>query len=480
MNQTVTAPANRPSVLHAASAGGAILVSIGDLMRNDYAATTIKMGQVLREHIFPAMDIGVPAALTVVALAGLFLSWVYEPQSRVDAFARGFSVFAMLTVATPYDVVTPQTPVSGSPSSPEARPPRATSGPIAAVQDQDPPVATVDLFLRYDNSPLPPSTVVTLRDPTTARILSRDTPAAGMIRISRTPGDYVLEIEAPGHRRARVHLQLATGPAQAFLVELNESILPLGIQRLLPAAITSLRPTTYAEQVRYGEPTLTAPRQVKAILEIDWTMDSASGRDQPPLEVETRIGTIGLREVLRDVGIDLEVRWDEELPRAVMGLDGGFTVAELKKALEGFRNAEVDEDTWHFYAVVGGLYVEQGLGPRPHVLSMMFDEEKRRGFAIFDAALAGSPRSLMSLVLHEMGHSMNLPHPGSTYGDTRSVMSDPSRWGGDLADPALYTFDAFGRAHIGMAPEHYVRPDGSSYMDYGNPLPWTALARSWP
>jgi tetratricopeptide (TPR) repeat protein len=216
--------------------------------------------------------------------------------------------------------------------------------------------------------------------------------------------------------------------------------------------------------VQYGKLLLPEDRRVRALLQMDWI----AGTPRPELAVRTSAGLLRLEDLLREVGIDLEVAWRNELPVAVMGPDHLFSDAELLSTLETYRE-ETPPGVWHFYVIYGGRHQHGS------ITSLMFDYSRRggrrRGLAVFPGGAAHRP---VFLILHDMGHMLNLPHPWETaYGNSRSVMSLPERWSNwSWDDPSVYRFDAFGQQHIRRAPEEYVRPGASAYLDYGAPAPW--------
>jgi hypothetical protein len=213
-------------------------------------------------------------------------------------------------------------------------------------------------------------------------------------------------------------------------------------------------------------------RKVQAILEID----SVEGTSLPPLQAATSTGVVKIEDVFRELGIELEVVRNGTLPRSVLGADMAFNNNELNTAMKTYMNV-AQPGKWHFYIVVA---------PRATIptSSFMFDSAGRRGAAIlteYNQELGLSdvryadPRSLVFQVIHEMGHMLNLPHPWQAYGDTKSVMSYPYRWvDWSWDDPQVYHFDEFGQKHIRRAPDMYVMPGGSSFLNYGGPVKWMA------
>ncbi|HEX8179636.1 MAG TPA: hypothetical protein VF525_08860 [Pyrinomonadaceae bacterium] len=271
-----------------------------------------------------------------------------------------------------------------------------------------------------------------------------------------------------------IRLDLKDFPFQPTVVASAPPAHPIATPILVPPSAPSPAPSEEAKpsDIRYGSPLLTADRKVQAVLEID----SVEGTSLPPLEVSTRAGTIKVEDIFKELGIDLEIVRNGTVPKSVLGPDETFNNDELKFVMRTYMNA-VRPGKWHFYIVVA---------PRATIptSSFMFDSAERKGAAILteynhELGLSDSryadPRALVFQVIHEMGHMLNLPHPWQAYGDTKSVMSYPYRWTDwSWDDPQVYNFDEFGQKHIRRAPDMYVMPGGSSFLNYGAPVSWMA------
>jgi len=83
---------------------GGIVLAIGDLASNDTSSTALKLSAVMQK-VIPDLTNGGLVGLLLVGVLGAVLCWVWPVASKGDAFARGFSVFAILTVGTPFKVV---------------------------------------------------------------------------------------------------------------------------------------------------------------------------------------------------------------------------------------------------------------------------------------------------------------------------------------------------------------------------------------
>ncbi len=220
--------------------------------------------------------------------------------------------------------------------------------------------------------------------------------------------------------------------------------------------------------LRYGEPILKQARLQHAVLEIDWV----NGVETFPLEFKTMTGTITLKELFAELGLNIEIRWSSEIPLEMMGVDGKFSTPELLDVMNAYRE-EVDDSLWHFYVIVGGEYDDQ---PSFITHNTMFDSEYRRGSAIFESAVKESGTPIVWRFMHTLGHQLNLPHPWQAYGDTRSAMTYKHPWPNwSWEDEEVFRFDAFGKAHIQWAPEKFVRPGGSSFLYYGGTTPWETI-----
>ena len=101
--------------LYAAALGGAFLLVIADLLANIDAATTLKLGDVVEKYVVGSTDMGSGmVGLLLVLLLSLFFCWLYSPEDKIAAFTRGFSVFAVLSAATPYSADGPSQKIVSS------------------------------------------------------------------------------------------------------------------------------------------------------------------------------------------------------------------------------------------------------------------------------------------------------------------------------------------------------------------------------
>lgn len=97
--------------LYAAGFMGGISLALGDLVTNEQAATVIKFQGALRALDWPGIQNGGSVGLILIGVLGALFCWIWPVTSRGDAFMRGFSVFAILSVGTPFKVSKDQLPV---------------------------------------------------------------------------------------------------------------------------------------------------------------------------------------------------------------------------------------------------------------------------------------------------------------------------------------------------------------------------------
>ncbi|MGH7207461.1 MAG: hypothetical protein ACREI2_14775 [Nitrospiraceae bacterium] len=206
-----------PWKLYVAAGFGAFCLGFGDLLNNDKAATVLKISEVVRQHIWTGLEIGGLVALLVLVVLGPCFCWIHQPRTRIDAFSRGFSVFALLAVAAPFHPVgkgldsstggkqaeisffrlvasahaaetvlpspiEPKAEASGGPSS----------GPAPKTESTTPVVKIEPIFAATDVK----NATVTIRDIRTGKILGWEQVGAKEFTISRPKGEYLIELEA--------------------------------------------------------------------------------------------------------------------------------------------------------------------------------------------------------------------------------------------------------------------------------------------
>jgi len=104
--------------LYVAGFLGGIILAIGDLVTNDTSATVLKFQTVLQTYVSRDIENGGLAGLLFVGSLGAIFCWVWPVSSKGEAFVRGFSVFAIVTVGTPYKGADQQQRVRPQPTVP--------------------------------------------------------------------------------------------------------------------------------------------------------------------------------------------------------------------------------------------------------------------------------------------------------------------------------------------------------------------------
>lgn len=231
--------------LYLAAAFGAFCLGFGDLVKNGHTATVLKIADVIREHLFPGLGVGAAVALVLLIGLGVGYCWIQGPSTLVDAFNRGFSVFAVLAVVTSTDAV----PAGlSAPTAVGRLGIRATPSVIAPAYAQEDlrseiglpaePVvpfgqAIIQITTLQDNAEVPVTTV-TLRDAATRKVIGLEQIRTATFSIQRPPGKYLVEVETPGYRRTEVMLDI-NDQINAYTLSMPETALPLSVQRLYGA-----------------------------------------------------------------------------------------------------------------------------------------------------------------------------------------------------------------------------------------------------
>lgn len=255
-------------VIYLAASFGALCLGLGDLLNNDNAATVLKLGEVMRKNFYPELQSGGLLALVLLVSLGAGTCWIHQPTSRIDAFSRGFSVFAILAVVTPYQSSPPQQAPLGStnesatnttqvprnysmialaamqlPDDTENSPPSESLG---AQQEPMNDNSAVIMLQSLRDAPIK-KTIVTVRDLETAQILGYQAVVGDTFSLSLPEGEYLLELEVPGYRRTNFSIELGEGPS-GYSVPMTTSIFPLSLQRLIGAQ--EVKPEEFAPTPR--------------------------------------------------------------------------------------------------------------------------------------------------------------------------------------------------------------------------------------
>lgn len=232
--------------IYIASGFGAFFLGIGDLITNDRAATVLKIGRVIKDHVYAGFIEGGLVPLIFLVILGAIICWVHQPKSRIDAFARGFSVFAVLAVVTPYQGQADPRGIksvgflelfpiiniaNADTKSKKKKEPKNTG--------KNKGVALFRITEVDKNIGAWKYVYVILKEPGNEKIIAERRIMGTSFSIIKPPGAYVIEIESPGYRSVKFDVDL-TKRRKRYVISVNESIVPIGIQRLLPAKEISI------------------------------------------------------------------------------------------------------------------------------------------------------------------------------------------------------------------------------------------------
>lgn len=186
--------------------------------------------------------------------------------------------------------------------------------------------------------------------------------------------------------------------------------------------------------------------ELDKVLQVDW-----------PVEEVTHDGrTVRLRDVFRAAGIEVQVARDKAF---LNDEPYGWTDAELDALLEEEMDTPpADPREWHLYGAVLSNHVD-GLG------GVMFDAQRRRGFAVFADAPLNNPENdagarMMRTLIHEVGHALCLKHThgdasAGTDRDGATIMNQGARlaadWDFGWSAPSLHHF--YDRAKTRWRPD---------------------------
>lgn len=235
--------------IYAAAAFGAFVLGFSDLLKNESTATVLKMAEVLRQYVYSGFGTGAWFALLVLAILGIALCWIHGPGTRVEAFSRGFSVFAVLAVVTPTGDPPAKVASTGAGHSTYAigfliSPANAQVGGappgtyVSSTKDEGTVVIQLPHLKDLEN---PPRSVVTLRDAKSEKVVATERVSGSKFKISKPVGSYLVEIETPGYRRMSVALEIEHG-FSAYALSVKEAAVPLNVQRLYGPAAGELIP----------------------------------------------------------------------------------------------------------------------------------------------------------------------------------------------------------------------------------------------
>ena len=282
MNDNVDNPRLRPEI-YIAAAFGAFFLGFGDLMKNDKSATVLKMSEVIRQHLLPGFGAGASIALLLLVIFGIVVCWIHGPRTKIDAFSRGFSVFALFAVASPSQITL------GAQVSVNAQSAAQTLSAIFPIQSAYAQSGTVtDL---YDESNIPvvqgeavvvlpdlrgvkthPAVTVTVRDPKTAHIRSLERTFGSKFKIQQPFGEYLLEVETSGYRRVEVPIGIGSS-IDAYTLPLVETKVPLSIQQLYEPIRSDLVPNPAEKYKQLGIKEFRSKDYKQAVLNYDRSIE---------------------------------------------------------------------------------------------------------------------------------------------------------------------------------------------------------------
>lgn len=250
--------------IYVAAAFGAFVSTLVDLMWNPTTAMTIKLREALVQHVYSGLDAGWPV-LVLLMLLGIGAAFVNTPTLRVDGFARGLAVFALLSLPpSPSEIAAPRAGLyEGSLEFAQAsfsillgiRPAHAQFGgdtgycvgvaclPPDVGGGETPTPSLSPWLLKYDSMPAVvqfdyPGVPPNLSDASLV-VRNEDTGKTTRIRwdtttpftIAAPKGSYSLEVDIPGYQRT--HSTFTIGEEMGvFKLPLSKSNNYLWVQQL--------------------------------------------------------------------------------------------------------------------------------------------------------------------------------------------------------------------------------------------------------
>ena len=251
LNALHAAISSRRSVIEAmlASGLGAFVVGLLDLIQNEESSVVVKIADQVRERLYPTAPDYALWALILLTLIGLCLAWVHQPRTRVDGFARGLSVLALLGVVAPNNQPFDDPANSVRHDQTISRP--ASTGswfsvlPHAWAQDPDQETPELSPSMQVEGQSgtatihlrgvkKDSAVLVTIRDLETAKKVSVRRFRGASFTLEKPPGSsYLIEVEAQGYRRTSSQLDIPEG-TQEYSLGIEETKIPLSILRLIP------------------------------------------------------------------------------------------------------------------------------------------------------------------------------------------------------------------------------------------------------
>ena len=215
--------------------------------------------------------------------------------------------------------------------------------------------------------------------------------------------------------------------------------------------------------LRYGGETLQSDRHPTAILHIERLSNVA----RLHLEMPNSPEMTQLIDALAALGLRVVVEWGELDPANAFG--GVFTSEDQLLELRHLYMPRVLGDPWVLYVIYGADDILIGSRGREPSGSMSAVFGNRDGAVVVD--VEGRGLDPAGFILHALGHVLNLPDETPERGERETVMSPsvPREGGGGRG---VYQFSDLAKLHVRRAPDPFVRPGGSRFLDYGVPQPW--------
>ena len=235
---------------YVAGAGAGAFVAFIDFMNNTQNGTVAKMGAVLDRHLFPQIDLLLSPnfwAILLIVLVSIFVCWVYEVESRLDAFLRGCSILAAFSIGAPDpsrdnsqpapDALVPTTPpmqiqqLQGRSYGSVIIIPKARAANALAATEPRASVGEITIVLSHlaGHEPAPESTVE-VKDRDRRRVALFQV-KGDKFRISQPYGRYLVSVDTRGFAVIRFHIDIDR-PIWAYSVDAQASSIPIFLQKL--------------------------------------------------------------------------------------------------------------------------------------------------------------------------------------------------------------------------------------------------------
>lgn len=232
---------NRLKTLYSALAGGfgALCFGFADVLKNADTGAISSIGKGF-EFLIPCCPLPYLLALFFLSFCGIAVCLIKAPDSPTTAFTRGLSVFAVFTITPVPSATIPDTLVKQA--GVEGRAPYFEL--VATAYAQDPvSFGEAQFLITPQNDALgqePVPKTITLIDKDSGQIVGQELTKNNMIVVKQPLGNYTIKIEATGYRTAISDFQLEQ-VAKAYSIEIAKSIIPMGIQKIIPSNDAKLK-----------------------------------------------------------------------------------------------------------------------------------------------------------------------------------------------------------------------------------------------